>query len=293
MITNSIEPKKIYNNTIKSQGITNKWFRFYSPINSYIKNIDLTIKIVQTSLDCFPPLSSFDLPIKKIVGICKDTRKVTDFLKCGRTISGLLTFEFTLIKILFAISGMSLSTLSCLILAERIGLIDLTSLKRVLSRIPVLGVLPFGGLLSISIISLLSLVALGFAKKKDKVEVEIKKIKKEKKELLTDYREQSSQTKLLGKRCKQIRTNQLKKLYAEKKEKCEERLRKAELEKRIVFFEICINVMIISNQVLGMGMGIAGIKFVGYWKFIPTCLEFANIHCNIQNIFLRKQLRNY
>ena len=111
---------------------------------------------------------------------CKDARNFINFIKGSKSVDGILNFQFSWRIIVLNISGMTLSIVSFLSLAERFKFLDITAIKVCLAAIPVLSVLPFGGLLSLSVVGLMSMTFLLSLDKKRKIEKEqihIKNIK--------------------------------------------------------------------------------------------------------------------
>jgi hypothetical protein len=144
--------------------------KFYEGPDFIIKNIQLIVAI----FSCFPFIeTSLEIPRQ----FCKEARNFSNFIKGLKSIDGILHLQFTLKMIVLNVSGMTLFILSSITLGERLNLLNASGFKANLATLPVLGVLPFGGLLPLSILGLMGTVLLLSLDKKRKLEKEENDIK--------------------------------------------------------------------------------------------------------------------
>jgi hypothetical protein len=154
--------------------------RLVAIVDEHVQLPELTIRTLQlgtTILSCFP---SVDPLLEMPRQLCKDAKNFTNFLKGVKSIDGFLNFKFTVRHIVLNVSGMTLFILSGISLVDRFRLLDVSVVKIGLSTIPVFGILPFGGLLSLSLLGLLGSVAVLSLEKQQKLQKEIERIKEEK-----------------------------------------------------------------------------------------------------------------
>lgn len=141
---------------------------------------ELVLKIVEFSLAALSSVPSLKESLFIPKQICKEAKNFTNFFKGFKSIDNLMHLNFSWRSVTLTVSGMTLFVLSCITLVERFSLLDVSAVKITLAAVPVLGVLPFGGLTSVSMIGLSSmLLVLSFDKQKALVKAE-KRIEKEK-----------------------------------------------------------------------------------------------------------------
>lgn len=137
--------------------------------NLVMKVMLVSIKVLSYNRNLIPNLSWAKLLLKEI-------KDVTNFIKGLQSVDGLLNFKFSRKVIVLNISGLVLFILSSITMAEKF-LIDCTVIKMALTAIPIFGVLPFGGLLHISLIGLVGNLLLLSLDKRRKLEKTAEKIK--------------------------------------------------------------------------------------------------------------------
>lgn len=145
---------------------------------AYQQGPDVVIKTIQLSvsiLSCFPSLES-SLKIPK--QFCKEAKNFTDLIKNLKSIDGLLNFsKFYSKSFILDVSGTLLFILSSITIIDRFQLLDVSIVKVNLAAIPVLGLLPYGGLIALSIFGLMGPTIILSLEKKRKLEKEENRIK--------------------------------------------------------------------------------------------------------------------
>lgn len=147
----------------------------------YQQGPDVVMKTMQVSvaiLSCIPSLEPFIMAPKQF---CKEAKNFTDVIKNLKSIDGLLNFfQLPPTLIILNLSGTLLFILSSITIIDRFKLGDVSTIKMRLASIPIFGVLPYGGLLALSVIGLMAPVILLSLEKKRKLEKEESRIKNEK-----------------------------------------------------------------------------------------------------------------
>lgn len=149
-------------------------------IDPYIQGTELVVKTTQFALlifSCFSSLSNF---LETPQHLCYDVRRFTDALKGLKSVDSLLHFTFSWRTTVLTLSGLSLLILSIISLVDRFKLFDISDIQSYLGAIPMMGTLPYGGLLNISLVGLLSMIILNSWDKKKKLDEEIMHIENEK-----------------------------------------------------------------------------------------------------------------
>lgn len=140
-----------------------------------IKGPNLVMKVMQTAIKAlmYVPILASHLTEAKL--LLKEIKDCTNFIKGMQSIDGLINFKFAWKLIILNVSGLVLFVLTTITLSEKF-LIDCSAIKTTLTAIPVLGKLPFGGLLHISLIGLIGSLLLLSLDKKKKLEQTTSKI---------------------------------------------------------------------------------------------------------------------
>ncbi len=150
-------------------------------ISSYIDAVrqlpEFTLKITEFSLEilAYHPLLKEGLAFPKQV--CREIKNFTRFAKGIKSIDHLLHLTLSWKKVILTVSGLTLFILSGMTLVDRFKILNISAVKVGLASIPILGTLPFGGLISLSSLGLSSmLLLLSFDKQKNlkKMEIELK-----------------------------------------------------------------------------------------------------------------------
>lgn len=138
---------------------------------------DVIVKIVQLGVAIFSCFSTFDIYLDVPKQFCKEAKNVSNFVKGLKSIEGIFNFQFYWKIVILSLSGTTLFILSSLTLLDRFRLLNVTMIKEYLATIPVLGVLPYGGLLPLSMIGLMSILILFSWEKGKKMARQIDKFK--------------------------------------------------------------------------------------------------------------------
>ncbi len=130
----------------------------------FVENVyqgpDVIVKVVQLSVAIFSCFSRWDIYLDAPKQFCKEARNVSNFVKGLKSVEGILNFQSYWKIVILNISGMTLFILSSFTLMDRFHLLNVAVIKESLAMIPTIGVLPYGGLLPLSIIGLMSMVIL-------------------------------------------------------------------------------------------------------------------------------------
>ncbi len=127
-------------------------------IEEYIQIPELTRKTGQLGLNILSFSSILKPKLEKHLQFCKEARNYTIFFKGFKSLDGLLNLKMSWKVIVLNISGMTLFIISIITLADRFGISHATVIKTKLAAIPILGILPYGGLLTISTSVMMSMV---------------------------------------------------------------------------------------------------------------------------------------
>lgn len=154
--------------------------RVATRIDDWMQNSDVIVKIVQigTTLLAFDP--TIDSFLDKPRQLNKDFKIVASLTKVFRTVDNLLHVNTAWKFVVLQISNTILFAISILSFIERFELFQTTSIKVMLAAIPILGVLPYGGLVFLSLGALSSTLLMLSIEKKDKLEQEEKRLIQEK-----------------------------------------------------------------------------------------------------------------
>jgi hypothetical protein len=149
-------------------------------VDEAIRVPGLIIKTAQLSITIFSYFPALDPSLEVPKQLCKEAKNFTNFFKGWKSVDGLLNFQFSWKKIILNGSGMTLFVLSTITLIERFHLRDVSMIKTRLAAIPLFGVLPYGGLLPVSFVGLMSIIFLVSLDKKRKLEKNAAYIENEK-----------------------------------------------------------------------------------------------------------------
>lgn len=137
---------------------------------------ELIFSIVQVSTQILTAITELS-SAQEVSGYCKEVKNFTNFLKGIKSLDGLLNSPSLKVRNVF---GMGLFILSSAVLLDRFKVIEISVLKSYLASIPRLGVLPYGGLLSLSFIGLSSALYCSYLQKKIKLHTRELYVKDEK-----------------------------------------------------------------------------------------------------------------
>jgi len=131
-----------------------------------IKGPNLIMKVMRTAIKALMYIPKLTAHLGRTKSLLKEIKDFTNVINGLQSIDGLINFKFSWKLTTLNVSGLVLFVLSIINLSEKF-LIDCTTIKTAFTAIPVFGVLPFGGLLHISIIGLFgSLMSLSLNKRK-------------------------------------------------------------------------------------------------------------------------------
>lgn len=133
---------------------------------------NLIIRTAQLGVTTLAYAPSIDPHLPFAKQICKDAKNFTNVIKGMKTIDAILHFKFSWRTLVLNISGMVLLIVSAVSLLERFKLVMVmvTAIKVGLAALPIFGILPFGGLLALSIIGLMGTVFIMLREKRIKLE---------------------------------------------------------------------------------------------------------------------------
>ncbi len=118
-----------------------------------LKFAQFTVKTLSLIPTCQPTLK----PVSNVIKECKD---YDNFLKGIRAVDGALNPRFNWKAMTLTVAGISLFTLSCLTMGDKFKFIKITPIKTALTALPLIGVLPFGGVLHISLVVMFGILFL-------------------------------------------------------------------------------------------------------------------------------------
>jgi len=87
--------------------------------------------------------------------ILKEVKNISDFLKSSQTIDGLFNFQISVPALVLSAAGIALLCINILTTSASLSLVNLAEVQKKLSTIPLIGSLPFGGILNLSLVSIL------------------------------------------------------------------------------------------------------------------------------------------
>ena len=140
-------------------------------IEEYIQTPELFRKTSQFGLTVLSLFSLLKPKLENPLQLCKEAKNFTNFFKGFKSVDGLLHLTMSWKVIVLNISGMTLFVISIITLSDRFGIYNATFIKTKLAAIPVLGTLPYGGLLAISTSVMMSMVLHLTLEKKRKLEM--------------------------------------------------------------------------------------------------------------------------
>lgn len=141
-------------------------------IDEWNQGPDLILKVAQVGSTVIAFVPSIAPLLEGPVLFCKDVKLFTGILKGFKSIDNLLNITFAWKVVVMQISSLTLFVISVLSFAERFELFQVTAIKVMLAAIPILGVLPFGGLLTLSLLGLSGVLLLFAIDKKNKLDLE-------------------------------------------------------------------------------------------------------------------------
>lgn len=137
---------------------------------------DLIIKTVQVAVALFSNMT-FLCPFLTIPKkFCKEAKNFANCFKSLKSVDGMLNLKWNTKIIVINFSGITFFTLSLITLLDRFDLYSALKIKRVLSNIPLIGMLSYGGLWPLSIVGLMSTAALFSYENQKKVEMKLSTI---------------------------------------------------------------------------------------------------------------------
>jgi len=256
--------------------------------------------------------------LKSPKNVLKTTKEFVNLVDGMKSVDGLLHLKFKWKVVVLNLSGLILFTINCMSIAEMFKFADFTALKTSLAAIPLLGVLPFGGILHTSLFGLFgSLFLLTLDKKKKLAEAENRIVNeklsfwkepllKERIELrlakyenkISELEDQSAKNpefqKWIIKRdqwqrlgscnlnAKEIHFYQKAKLN-----KWQAKLDKLEREKKINSLSLVNNVISLARQILFVGTTFSGYKSEAI-SLVKLGLSLVSTGCSLINYFSKQ-----
>lgn len=133
---------------------------------------ELILKMIQMSVALLSFIPFMESNLDGAKQFCKDGKNFSNFVKGLKSVDGFLNFKFSWKSIVLNVSGMTLCIVSTLSLLDRIQVVNISVIKVYLVAIPRFGILPYGGLLSLSVVGLMGMIALLALEKRGKLEKE-------------------------------------------------------------------------------------------------------------------------
>lgn len=164
-----------------------KWNNFRKKIRKLTPAVDemvqvpnLLIRMVSFTAVIFSYFPQFCARAEMYKQIGKDAKNFTNVLRGVKSVDGILHFQFTWKVVILNISGTIFAILSALSLIDRSQLVNLKPIKGPLSSIPIFGILPYGGLLSLSILGLMGTTVYVSLEKRTKLQKQVDFIREKK-----------------------------------------------------------------------------------------------------------------
>jgi hypothetical protein len=114
---------------------------------------EIILKLTDVSVSILSGLFQASL-FKFVHRVLTHVKDLLANLKVIKTVNSLVNFSFSWRMVILSVSGVTLFVISCVTLADRFQLSDGVPFRTALARIPIFGVLPFGGLFSLALTSL-------------------------------------------------------------------------------------------------------------------------------------------
>lgn len=128
---------------------------------AYQQGPDIIIRTVQFCVILFSCIPSINSCLEFPKQFCREAKNFTNFIKGLKSVDGILNLKnYALKSIILNVSGTVLFIISSITLIERFKLLDVSGIKTILAAIPVLGILPYGGLTALSMALFMSSLAI-------------------------------------------------------------------------------------------------------------------------------------
>jgi|GEM_PF-5355846 len=162
------------------QGFQARVHRTVTAINEAFSVPEFLLRVIEIVLTILSLIPSINLSLEGAMQYCREAKNLSNLVKGLKSIEGFLNFRFSWRGIVLNVSGMTLFMISGLSLLERLQYVNLCSIKSSLAVIPVFGILPYGGLLSLSIVGLIGTLTLVAWEKQNRLDKEEARIEGEK-----------------------------------------------------------------------------------------------------------------
>lgn len=149
-------------------------------IDEWMKVPDVVVQAIQMGTTILSFVPSVEPILKGPKQICKDFKIVAGLTKGFKSVDSLLNFTAAWKIVVLQISGMTLFAFSVLSFIERFALVQTTTIKVALAAIPMIGVLPNGGLVVLSLSALSTTLLILSIEKHQKLNREEKRLIEEK-----------------------------------------------------------------------------------------------------------------
>ncbi|WP_068466917.1 hypothetical protein [Candidatus Protochlamydia phocaeensis] len=151
--------------------------RTISVIDEIYQGPDMVLKTTQLGISIFSNFPSVSVYLEVPKQFCKDARNLSNFVKGLKSLNGLLNIQLHWNSLIRTAAGITLFILSSISLIERAQLFNVSTIRIRLAAIPILGILPYGGLLSLSLIGLIGMTALNSFEKSKKLNEQTEHLK--------------------------------------------------------------------------------------------------------------------
>lgn len=149
-------------------------------IDESVQIPEFVLRIGQFVVAAFSLFPSIDPLLEGPKQFCKDVKNFTNVVKGMKSVDGFLHFKFHWKSLILNISGLTLFIVSSLSLIDRFNFYNVTPIKISLTALPILGILPWGGLLPLSVVGLMGMISLFAIEKMGKLQEDKMRIKSDK-----------------------------------------------------------------------------------------------------------------
>jgi len=298
------------------------WISFQGGVRRVSRTLDegiqvpnLVVRTFQVVVTIFSMFPQIDIYLEIPKQLCKDAKNFTNILRGFKSVDGVVNFKLQFKAIILNISGLTMMVLSVISVIDRFHLLNVTVIKVTLTVIPIIGVLPFGGLLPLSIIGLVgTTLIMGLEKqwkmnetanliRNDKLaywsQLDLGKIQQkiEKYQYRVEHEQQNEyvgklgQWRALARSWNHIRREDLEKFRWAKESKWQTKLNKLEQDKVSTWLSMITHITVVSRQIFLVGAVLSGFGLVAIPFYVNLGFDLTGMRCDLGNYFIKKSIR--